>query len=253
VAAIPVTYRRGSETWTLLHPLDWAASTEVVGAGAMLFSRLSKLADGLLVVGGSAVTQRMLGPLGFRRLPEVGRFAAPPCADPPVGVVLRALDPGEVPSLEDVFSPGLVAVRSPALHAFWAECPALHATVARAVLGAGALLGGFLLGLVPGQARILDLWCGSRDPADWARVLGAARFEAGRHPGAAEVAMLANTALEQDALLRAGFERRGGVPMHVLSPRLKPLADLGLRFQLLDGDAAFLHRGTRESWLGAES
>jgi hypothetical protein len=253
IAAIPVTYRSGGETWTLLHPLDWAASSEVVGVGAMLLSRLSKLADGLLVVGGSAMTQRMLAPLGFRPLPEVGRFAARPCAGAPAGVAVRELAADEVPVLEEIFAPGLVALRSPALHSLWAECPALSGIVARAVLGAGAAIGGFLLGLVPGQARILDVWCASPDPADWARVLLAARFEAARHPGAAEVVMLANTSLERDALLRAGFEPCGGVQMHLLSRRLAPHAELGLRFQLLDGDAAFLHRGSPESWLGSQS
>jgi hypothetical protein len=252
VAAIPVTYRREGEAWTLLHPLDWAASPEVIGVGAMLLSRLAKLADGLLVVGGSAMTQRMLGPLGFRAMPEVGRFAARPCAAPPAGVALRPLEPSSVPALENTFAPGLVAERSPALHALWAQCPALE-TRSCAVLDAGASLGGFVLGLVPGQARVLDLWCSSREPADWARVLDAARFEAGQQAGAAEVVLLANTALEHEALRRSGFERRGGVPMHVSSRRLGPIADHGLRFQLLDGDAAFLHRGERESWLEADA
>jgi hypothetical protein len=67
------------------------------------------------------------------------------------------------------------------------------------------------------------------------------------------VVTLANTSLERQALRGAGFEQRGAVPMHLLSRGLAPFADLGLRFQLLDGDAAFLHDGRAESWLGASA
>jgi hypothetical protein len=251
VAAIPVSYQRGGQAWTLLHPLDWAASSEVVGVGAMLLQRLSKLADGLLVVGGSAMTQRMLGPLGFRRLPEVARYAARPLGEPPPGVQLRGLEPGAAPPpLEAAFAPGLVAARSPALLELWRQCPAID-TLAREVFDGGASRGGFLLGFAPGQARLIDAWCASPDPADWVRVFEAARFEAWGHAGAAEVVTLANTPLERQALSAAGFEERGSVPMHVLSRGLAPVVDLGLRFQLLDGDAAFLHDGRAESWLGA--
>jgi hypothetical protein len=253
IAAMPVTYRRGSDAWTLLHPLDWAARPDVVGVGAMLLQRLSKLADGLLVVGGSALTQRMLGPFGFRPLPDVKRFAALPGVALPVGWELSALDASEAPaSLDGVFSPGFVAARSPALLACWQQCPAIE-MIARGVSCPGRPRGGFLLGLTPGQARIIDLWCGSADSADWSAVLVAARFEARRHAGVAEVVTLANTALEERALLDAGFEQRGVLPMFVQSRGIAALAEPHLRFQLLDGDAAFLHHGRVESWLGARA
>lgn len=247
VAGLPIQYRRGTRSWTLLHPLDWAASTELVGLGAVVLQRLSEAADGLIAVGGSSMTRRLLVPLGFRPLPDVGRFAARPTRESPGGVALRTLESGEAsPSLEERFAPDVTALRWPALHAHWGACPALQ-SVARGVLDAGRELGGFVLGLTPGQARILDVWCNGAEPAGWARVFQAARFEAASHAGAAEVVTLANTPLERQALLLAGFELRGSLPLHVQT-RDAAVAELGTRFQLLDGDAAFLHDGRPESW-----
>jgi hypothetical protein len=250
VAAIPVTYQRAGVAHTLLHPLDWAARSDVIGAGAMVLQRLSRVADGLLVVGGSSMTQRMVGPLGFRTLPAVHRYAARPVAEADRGVEVRAMADGEAPpSMEEAFAPALTAVRTPCLMALWRACPALRVQ-GFLVRAGGQPSGGFVLSVAPGQARLVDVWCASAQPEAWAPVLSAARFEAGRFAGVAEVATLANTPLEQQALLAAGFKQRGSVPMFIQSRALPRLAEGGLRFQMLDGDAAFLHHGVTESWLG---
>jgi hypothetical protein len=264
IAAIPVTFHEGGAAWTLLHPLDWAARPDVIGAGAMLLQRLSTIADGVVVVGGSAITQRMLGPLGFRSLPGVHRYAAALDGDVLDGHVLdrdvvqeseletRPLAPGEAPpALEQTFAPLGVAARSAALIDLWRECPAL-VTRALRVVDAGVERGGFVLSLAAGQARLIDVWCVSQRSADWARVLRAARREAQRIAGVAEVVTLANTALEARALAEAGFAVCGELPM-LVKARAPHAPGAGLRFQLLDGDAAFLHAGTPERWLGARA
>jgi hypothetical protein len=160
--------------------------------------------------------------------------------------VRAATDGAALPVLDESFRPQLVAARSPALYAAWRECPALRAEPLE-VLERGQVLGGFMLGQSPGQARLVDAWCPSARPSDWARVFGAARAHAARLE-VAEVVALANTPLEQQALAQAGFRECGRLPMHARTPALP--AQVGLRFQMLDGDAAFLHHGKEESWLG---
>lgn len=252
IAAVPVTYRHADRELTLLHPLDWAARPEPIGVGATLLQKLARVADGVLVVGGSSMTQRMLGPLGYRRLPDVCRHAAPAAGvssgeDAAPLEVRPTTGSAAPPTLAEVFRPQLVAGRSLALDAAWRECPAVSSERFE-VLEQGQALGGFMLSQSPGQARLIDVWCRSSRPSDWARVLGAARSAAARLRDVAEVVTLANTPLEQQALGEAGFRECGRLPMFVRSPALP--SEIGLRFQMIDGDAAFLHHGTRESWLG---
>lgn len=254
IAAFPVTYRRSAGgDFTLLHPLDWAARPEVIGVGAMLLQKLAKVADGVLVVGGSDMTQRMLGPLGYRRLPDVGRYAVAASAGASerrglASLEVRALAGGTAPpELAEIFRPQLVAARSAALIGIWRECPAIRLH-AYEVLERSQPRGGFVLSQSPGQARLIDVWCASSSPGDWARLLGAAHSEASRLPDVAEVATLANSPLEREALTQAGFRECGRLPMFVLNA--EPLLESdGLRFQMMDGDAALLHHGTEESWL----
>jgi hypothetical protein len=252
IAAVPVSYRYGARELTLLHPLDWAARPELIGVGAALLSKLAKVADGVLVVGGSGMTQRMLGPLGYRRLADVRRYAAPASGVPSTGAEPLAVRPvagaAAPPALDDVFHPQLVASRSPALYAAWRECPAVRCEPFE-VLEQGQVLGGFMLAQSPGQARAIDVWCRSARAGDWARVLGAARAHAAGLESVAEVVTLANTELEQQALDAAGFLDCGSLPMFVRSALPLP-SELGLRFQMIDGDAAFLHHGREERWLG---
>jgi hypothetical protein len=253
IAAIPVTYRRGDSAFTLLHPLDWAARPEIIGVGTLLLQKLAKVADGLLVVGGSSMTQRILGPLGYRRLSDVSRYAVPARAGASEAgahgpLEVRALASGaSPPELAEIFRPQLVAARSAALVDTWRDCPAIHLR-AYEVLERGQPRGGFVLSQTPGQARLIDVWCASSSSSDWARVFGAARSEASRLPGVAEVVTLTNTPLEQQALGEAGFLECGRLPMFMSSSA--PEAQVsGLRFQMMDGDAALLHHGKAESWL----
>jgi hypothetical protein len=246
IAAVPVTYRLGNGAFTLLHPLDWAARPDVVGVGATLLQKLAKVADGVLVVGGSSMTQRMLGPLGYRRLPDVFRYVAAPKPGALGALEVRAVAEDAPPELGEIFGPQLLAVRSPALYRAWRECPAVRIQ-GYVVLEHADVLGGFVLALTPGQVRVIDLWCAAARPGEWARVIGAARSEAARLPGVAEVVSLANTPLEQQALAAAGFRECGRLPMSVRCALLPEGS--GLRFQMLDGDAAYLHHGKEESWL----
>jgi hypothetical protein len=252
--ALPLSYRVGVSTLRLLHPFDWMSEPSAIGSGAALLQRLAKLADGLLIVGGSEMTRRMVRPLGFRALPDVTLFAAPAQADATAASIAteeaatsfpqRLLDP----TLEDCTgveppAPWLTTLRTPERIQDHLRCPAV-AAFAYGAHGAG----GFVLTVAPGQARIAALWA-ARDQKDLRPLFRAARRVATRQPGVTEVVCMANLPVERDALAAAGFREAGTVPMFLLDSTRRLGQGAQLSFQMLDGDVAFLHHGTPQPWL----
>ena len=239
---------------TLLHPFDWAAEPSALGAGALLLQRLLRLADGMLIMGGSEMTQRMAGPLGFRRDEDVLRHAAPPSPSPPGSSTLemRAVPSRDwAPPIDRAPSPGpavLRAHRSPAFLDVLRLCPVVAIDCFLVLVG-GAPLGGFAWALAPGQVRILDSWCRSPEAGAWSRVLAGARRLAHERAPTCEVVCLANTPVEREALAGAGFVACGGLPVFCRTTPRGLLEGSRLRLQMIDGDAAFLHHGAPESWL----
>ncbi|HEX2733150.1 MAG TPA: hypothetical protein VHM70_16180 [Polyangiaceae bacterium] len=250
IAALPIRIGIEGEQLTLLHPLDWAALPGNPGVGTWLLERLSQLAAGVLVVGGSALTQRILGPLGFRVLPSVTRFAAyrAPASNGLRSVLTRAHTVHPSNTLRTAtlpFGAALVPARSDALLAHWQQCPVIGVE-ARQVLDRARSIGTLLTARAPGQLRILDVT--TAESGDLTTLFVAARGLL-TETDALEVAALASTQLERDALIAAGYSPCGALPMFFRSrhPALKDASEL--RFQLLDGDAGFLHHGQPERWL----
>ena len=111
----------------------------------------------------------------------------------------------------------------------------------------GRLEGYFLLAYAPGQARLVDSWVSSDDPADWRALIHCAVREAARHGDAAELAAWANEPHLAQALLACGFRGRLSLPVYLRSSAAGA-APRGLRVQMLDNDAAYLHSGRPELW-----
>jgi hypothetical protein len=267
---LPLECRARGRVFTLLHPFDWMSEPAAIGSGAALLQRLAKLADGLVIVGGSAMTQRMVGPLGFRAVGEVTRYVASAARsatpdgtsseafhsrEDDAGVAITRTDPSAAPDCESVEPPEtwLSFALTPERLQDHQGCPAAPMAVYTAVRSGSpggekdARLGGFVLAFAPEQARIVALWTASSNSEDRALLARLAYQQARKQPGVREVVTMANAPLEQRALVACGFQPAGSVPMFVLARELD--VELRLSFQMLDGDVAFLHRGAPDPWL----
>ncbi len=267
---LPLTTSVRGQPLTLLHPFDWMSEPGAIGSGAALLQRLSKLADGLLIVGGSSTTQRMVGPLGFRAIGDVTRYVASVTSPstPGAGCAATTFSPevAEDVSVQRVAhpthrdckraelpEPWLFFAQTPERLVDCQSCPAAPMAVytarrTRSQHGEeDAPLGGFVLALAPGQARIAALWTVSPDSEAQELIVRLARAQAQKQPGVSQVVSMANTPVERKALLAAGFQLAGAVPMFVLARELD--ANARLSFQMLDGDLAFLHHGAPDPWL----
>jgi hypothetical protein len=245
---LPLRYRAPGRSVTLLHPFDWMSEPSAIGSGAALLARLSKLADGLLIVGGSEMTRRMVRPLGFRPLGEVGSYATAAAPTPDaLACEAQRIAPAAVVRPEPPASWLDVETPSAWLSAC-SSCPALPMELYR-VSQAGQTLGDLMLAFAPGQARIAAFWPRSGEPSQRAALLSAARQLAAARSGVEEVVCMANAPQDRRALEDAGFGAVGSVPMFVLAPASALEGAAGLAFQMLDGDLAFLHDGQRRPWL----
>lgn len=252
--ALPLTCRAGGRALTLLHPFDWMSDPEAIGSGARLLLELARLVDGLIIVGGSEMTQRIAAPLGFRTLGEVSRYAAPlsPGAaldrDPNISISLTPRPSEEDCRGTDPVAPWLAFDRTPERLADYLSCPTAAMAV-YTVWRRDERLGGFLMSFVPGQARVAASWSTSSRDHDRVLLARLARGQAKEHPGVDEVVCMTNDLAEQRALLAAGFELEGSVPLFLRTSARELDGEAQLRFQMLDGDVAFLHHGVPQPWL----
>lgn len=251
---MPLVVRRGERAFTLLYPFDWAAEPQAVGSGAALLERLTALADGVVFVGGSQMAQRLADPLGFRPAPPVKRFALPLSAARGGSAALARLELRRVQALssavlgEPAAARGYLDVQHPAsVLNEWLRCPAARVQC-HEVFRSGSRQGALLVAFTPGQARLLELWPASSDPAARLTLLEAARVLSERDADSAELVAMANTPLDEQALLGAGFRPCGELPMSA-ALRTGELSGGGHpRYQLLQGDMGFLHHGVPERW-----
>lgn len=251
---LPLRCRTPAGSVTLLHPFDWMSEPSAIGSGAALLSRLRKLADGLLIVGGSEMTQRMVRPLGFRAFGEVQLYACAASSSPepvssaaPYGT--HPLAPTDVPRAPGT-APWLRFERPASWLAACLACPALPMELS-SVSRDGHPLGELMLAFAPGQARVVAFWPRSVAPAEQAALLIAARDLAAARSGIGEVVCMANAPDDRRALEDAGYRAVGAVPMFVLAAASTIGDHDRLAFHMLDGDLAFLHDGFPRPWLAA--
>lgn len=259
-AVLPISYRFADRTLRFAQVYDWASAPSAVGAGASLLKRIGAMVDGLLVIGGSEKTQRMVRPLGFRPFGSVTRYALPrsqvtarfSAPEHPTQQTRRYSQTDLRAGTEltrPVSTPiSLHAERSTGALADFARC-AIAPSTYHEVRNAGELTGSFVLTLTPGQARISDAW--AIEPAHWDRVHEAACRAALTFVDALEVACQTND-LEQERSLRGlGFQSCGSDALFLLASKEHMANDAHVRFQLLDSDLAFLHQGSTERWCEA--
>lgn len=262
------------------HMIDWAARRSEPGAGVTLMKYVGSLVDALLGIGGSATTLKILPLIGYRPhglitgyvrplhplrllhevansgwkiLPRMARSAvwcltAPRAAHGEWQV--RRIGVGDVARIASVLprrgAEFDLLERTETLMRYVLSCPIVPMEL-HALEREGHLRGYFLLAYAPGQARLVDCWLASEEPADWQALLQCAVLQARRHREIAELVTWANDPLLTHSLIECGFRARLTLPVY-LRASTRGIAPGMLRLQMLDNDAAYLHEGRSALW-----
>jgi len=140
-----------------------------------------------------------------------------------------------------------VMERSPALFRYLLDCPIVPMSLY--CVAEDAHVGGyFLLALAPGQARIVDYWVDSGDPADWRSLLQSAVSVARAHPEIAEVVTIASDAMLCACLEDSGFTRRTAIDVRLRARHPVLTEDVALRLHMVDNDSAYFDAGEYQYW-----
>ncbi|HEX4809727.1 MAG TPA: hypothetical protein VH325_12395 [Bryobacteraceae bacterium] len=271
--AWPLRFLWGGTTVSGVHPIDWAATSEIPAVGALLLRQMRTLADVSFCVGGTDVAQKVIAQSGFRPIGEMQFFSRPlrPFRQllthqrrnfklparwlrnlvwtkrygraVPKGWTASQIDPQGLPRevLPAENNEVLVPERNTDQFRYLASCPvarfALFLVKQQAVPR-----GYFLLSFTPGQARVADAWIigGSEAWKVLYRLAVAAAFE---NASIAEITAASCLNVGQRALEQIGFRRHRTLPIMLSDPK-KRLAGTPIpHLQLIDSDFAFWHPG----------
>lgn len=280
-AVLPMTFEIDGQKVRLVHLYDWAADPKSIGAGVMLLKQIIRLSHMVFVMGGTDMAQKALTGLGFKLHGQATRFALPlhplkRMAGQPLGLrtgaqVARSLlwslkSPGastegwqsqqvtaetlhsfDIPWPRSGNGPAVALDRSPESVAYFLNCRVTPMEFHVAAQH-GKVRGYFMLAHAPSQARIVDLHADSDDPADWAAVASLAVAQARQHDSAAEVVAMASDPVNSQALIACGFHARGDYPLRIFAGPGLQFPDKPLRYQMLDGDGAYLHENKPAFW-----
>jgi hypothetical protein len=279
-AVAPLSCVSGQRHLKIVHVIDWAADPQSVGSGVTLMTRIARMVDGVLAVGGSEMTQKVLPTLGFKTCGEVTRFVRPlrplgrvagqklslrlgaqfarsllwmlqaPSARIP-GWTARRIAPDQLIS-EAMRWPRAVEgtaifERTADLVAYFLRCPVAPMEL-YSVAKDGSDRGYFLLAQTPGQTRIVDFYVDSEDRESWRAAIQLAVAQARRNPAAAEVVSMGSDPLTRQALLDCGFHARGNLVLRLLPGKGVELPAGPIRFQMIDNDFAYLHSNKNTYW-----
>jgi hypothetical protein len=282
-SVIPIPCLWQDRRLNIVNLIDWAARPDSPGAGISLLKRVAQLVDGVFVAGGSEMTQKILPALGFKESVNATQFARPLrpvkrlraesnwswrsgarfarniawmikgtgsvhardwssrrllAAD-----VIGAKFPTPCPSVQA----SAVFERTGRAMAYFLDCPATPVEFHLVERSGSSITGYFVLTFPPGQCRIADAWVDSNRPEDWADLYQLAVQQGREHADAAEIVTVATTAVASGALQQTGFHERGRVVLRfLLRGGGDPPPDI--RYQLMDGDGAFLHNGRPSFW-----
>lgn len=277
---VPVSCVSGPRRLRIVHLIDWAADPKSVGSGVTIMKQIARLADAIIAVGGSEMTQKVLPAFGFKTYGEVTHFAlplrplrrlagqklsprlgaqfarslwwslqAPPLRAPGWTVTRVAPDHVQscpIPWPRPVESAAILERTAETL-AYLLRCPATPMDLYTAAKD-GAIRGYFLLAHAPGQTRIVDFHVDSEDRASWRTLIQLAVAQARRNPDAAEVVSVGSELVTQQALLDSGFHTRGSFALRILPGKGGELPSRPLRYHMIDSDAAYLHAGKDDYW-----
>jgi hypothetical protein len=119
------------------------------------------------------------------------------------------------------------------------DCPA--ATFAAFLMfNENQLRGYFVLSLVAGQTRIVDLRLASDDPESWKAACALAARTAAELPETCEIAVGFSRPDVQQAFEQMGFRLRQTLPIFYYDPRKLLQSVAGFDLSMSDGDACFM-------------
>ena len=281
-AAVPGLLRWGSRRARVIHMIDWAARRDAVGAGVQLMKHVGGLTEFLFGVGGSVQTlkimpligyhlcgtvigyARPLSPLALLRHPTRARWKLGPRiarsalwglathAREVGGLTARRIGPDDIEQIagvlpaEDGLFPFLE--RSPGFLRHALACPIVPMEL-YLVERAGRVRGYFVLSFVPGQARLADWWVDSREPSAWSALLTLAVNQVKARRGLAELVTWSSDPDISRALIHSGFRERLTLPIYFRASAGREVPGQGVRVQMLDNDAFYLHFENDELWI----
>ncbi|HEY1890269.1 MAG TPA: hypothetical protein VGG63_07680 [Steroidobacteraceae bacterium] len=281
VAVVPGAILYEGKRARVIHMIDWAARREAVGAGTRLAKHIAAMSDLTLATGGSAHSlkiqprmgyvdcgtiagyARTLCPLGILSRPSASRWkliprmarsllwslAAPRART--AGWQVRRIEMEEIrqtcPPMPAERPGKTVFERSPALLRHALACPIVPIELYGLEKG-GKICGYFLLSYAPGQARVIDMWVASDEPAEWRALVHAAVHRARSKRRLAELIVWSSDPSLSRILAECGFHERLNLPISLLaSPDTSPPRDI-MRVQMLDSDAFYLYVDGNELW-----
>ena len=281
-AAMPGLLRWGPRRARVIHMIDWAARRDAVGAGVQLMKHVGGLTEFLFGVGGSAQTLKIMPLIGYRLCGTVVGYARPlsPLAllrqptrarwklGPRFGRTLlwtlaagtrevgglaaRRIGPDDIEQIagvlptEDGSLPFLE--RPPGFLRHALACPIVPMEL-YSVERAGRIRGYFVLSFVPGQARLADWWIDSREPSARSALLGLAVDQVKARPGLAELVTWSSDPDISGSLIDCGFRERLTLPIYFRASVGREVPGQGVRVQMLDNDAFYLHFENDELWI----
>jgi hypothetical protein len=266
---------------TAFNFIDWAAEASRTGAGVALLQKMSRLAEVVIVLGGSAQARKILPVAGFKKSSSIRYFARPlrPVAQlagswrwnwkaparvgrnvwlrlvPPIRPMPGwSLDPAGPRELSELFrardedpAGGARFARSAELIDYYLQCPIVRSQAF--VLRRGQQSRGYAVITQAGrQARIVDAWVASDGLEEWRALFGLCLLGALESGQAYELATLTSSEPAGAALEASGFAARGSEALMWFNRSGLDLTAMPVRLQMLDCDASFVHEGTAQFW-----
>lgn len=255
------------------HILDWAANPAAKGSGVAVYKELMALSGAAFVVGGSDQAQRLLPRMGFRLYGTQRVYAkvirpwrqfrsraiTSPLRDGarlarniywswgtmplPGGWDAQLADRpgGDVDRLTSDWKPSSFGSgkRSSALIEYFLKCPVANNRFYN-IKHNGTAVGYFILNLLGGHCRIVDIFLNTEETDSWRAACALAVKEACSYPEVCEVAAYASVPWLAQVLEHCGFRQRRGKPIFLFDPSNQCSAMPPLLVQMVDSDAFFL-------------
>jgi hypothetical protein len=262
----PVTVSKGAERRRGVHMIDWAADSQMPGAGVSLLQRLTKSYDFVYSIGGSEMTETILPRFGFRVAAAASTFARPlrpwrqalhhqhrdarlPLrlarnlwwSKAPVRARMERWAACEIAADDSGGLAAMAGEREGTFLRYLEQCPMIRLFRFQ-VREDHRPAGFFVLAAGRRQTRLAAAYLEVPTPEGWRAVHQLAQDAARRHTGTAELA--GRTADETSALaaVQAGMRLRGQTRVFLFSKGPhgeRPPLD----FQMWDSDSVFLDRG----------